>query len=240
MSEASAVSLADRAFRLIETEIVTLVLPPGSRTTEQRLGDATGLGRTPVREALLRLAQGFLVVVRPRQGVLIRPIEIELIHQTLAVRRRVERLIVERAADLADAGERRALAALVHAFQAAVRDEDAAAFAAADATLNEQLNRAARHEVAAKVVEPLHSVSRRAGFVHSSRGSGGMSRTGPAHLRLVRAVVAGDVPAAVAALDALLDLSAAIADQLTAAPLPPASRAATLLEPPRCHLSRSS
>ena len=41
-----------------------------------------------------------------------------------------------------------------------------------------------------------------------------MARTGPAHLRLVRAVVAGDVAGSLAALDDLLDLSAAIADQL--------------------------
>lgn len=214
MREVPAASLADRAFRLIETEIVTLVLPPGSRTTEQQLAEAAGLGRTPVREALLRLAQGFLVEVRPRQGVLIRPIEVELIHQTLAIRRCVERLIVERATSLADAGERRALAALARDFEAAVQNDDAAAFAAADAALNELLNRAARHEVAAKVVEPLHCVSRRAGFVHSSRGSGGMGRTGPAHLRLIQAVVASDAPAAAAALDDLLDLSAGIADQL--------------------------
>jgi DNA-binding GntR family transcriptional regulator len=214
MSESPSTSLADRAFQLIESQIVTLVLPPGSRTTEQRLAQATGLGRTPVREALLRLAQGFLVEVRPRQGVLIRPIEVELIHQTLAVRGRVERLIVERAASFADAGERRVLAALANDFKSAVREEDAVAFAAADAALNELLNRAARHEVAAKLVEPLHCVSRRAGFVHSSLSSGGMSRTGPGHLRLINAVVAGDAPAAAAALDGLLDLTAVIADQL--------------------------
>jgi hypothetical protein len=42
-----------------------------------------------------------------------------------------------------------------------------------------------------------------------------MGRTGPAHLRLIQAVVAGDAPTAAAALDDLLDLSAAIADQLS-------------------------
>lgn len=231
MKEVPAASLADRALRLIETQIVTLILPPGSRTTEQQLAETSGLGRTPVREALLRLAQGFLVEVRPRQGVLIRPIEVELIHQTLAVRRRIERLIVERAASLADEGERRALAALARDFETAVRDEDAVAFAAADAALNERLNRAARHEVAAKVVEPLHCVSRRAGFVHSSHGSGGMRHTGPAHLRLIHAVVAGDAPAAAAALDDLLDLSAAIADQLAGSrQTRPRSLSATLQE----------
>lgn len=223
MSE-SPPSLADRAFRLIETQIVTLVLPPGSATTEQRLCAATGLGRTPVREALLRLAHGFLVEVRPRQGVLIRPVEPALIHQTLAVRRSVERLIVERAGRLADAGERAALHRLIPVFERAMRDDDAHAFAAADAALNDALNRAARHEVAAKTVEPLHCVSRRAGFVHSSRGAGGMSRTGPAHLRLIEAVIAGDPAAAAAALDTLLELSAVIADRLLEAPAPLAAR----------------
>lgn len=207
-------SLADRAFRMIEAQIVTLVLPPGSATTEQRLCQALGLGRTPVREALLRLTQGFLVEIRPRQGVRIRPIEPRLILQTLEIRRTVERLVIGRAATLADAAEREALAALVPAFEESLGRGDPGAFAVADASLNELLSRAARHEVAARMVEPLHCVSRRAGYVHTCRNASGMARTGPAHIAMAEAVAAGDAGRAVALLDDLLDLSAEIAGRL--------------------------
>lgn len=217
-------SLADQAFHLIEAQIVTLVLPPGSATTEQRLCQALTLGRTPVREALLRLTQGFLVEIRPRQGVRIRPIEPRLILQTLEIRRTVERLVVSRATTLADDAERLALAALVPAFEDALRRHDPGAFAAADAALNALMNQAARHEVAARMVEPLHCVSRRAGYVHACRSTSGMARTGPAHIAMAEAVAAGDVGRATALLDDLLDLSAEIADRLdetATGPLPP-------------------
>ena len=216
-------SLADRAFRLIEAQIVTLVLPPGSATTEQRLCQALTLGRTPVREALLRLTQGFLVEIRPRQGVRIRPIEPGLILQTLEIRRTVERLVVSRAATLADDAERLALPALVPAFEDALRRHDPGAFAAADAALNALLNQAARHEVAARIVEPLHCVSRRAGYVHACRCASGMTRTGPAHIAMAEAVAAGDAGRATVLLGELLDLSAEIAghlDESAAGPLP--------------------
>ena len=93
-----AESLADAAYQLIEEKIVTLELAPGSRVTERALCELTNFGRTPVREALLRLAQGFLIEILPRNGVRIAPMDYEVVLMTLEVRRRVERLIVERAA----------------------------------------------------------------------------------------------------------------------------------------------
>lgn len=200
---------------------MTLKLPPGCATTEQRLCHALALGRTPVREALLRLSLGFLVEIRPRQGVRIRPIEPALIQHTLEIRRSVERLIVERAATLADDTERLALHALVPMFEDAVRQQSPGAFAAADAALNENLNQAARHEVAAKCMEPLHPVSRRAGYVHACRHGAGLARIGPAHIALTEAVAVGDICRAVVLLADILDLSAEIAGHLESETLAP-------------------
>ena len=45
-------TLAERAYRLIEDQIIRLVLPPGIRLTEQELAARLDIGRTPVREAL--------------------------------------------------------------------------------------------------------------------------------------------------------------------------------------------
>lgn len=198
-------SLADSAFRLIEEKIVTLELAPGSRVTERALCDLTGLGRTPVREALLRLAQGFLVDILPRNGILIVPMDYEVILMTLEVRRHVERLIVERAARYCDDRDRRRLVALRAAFQDATDQGDALAFVRVDNSFNEALNAAARHPVAAKVAQPLHSVSRRMGFALGQANGAGFNVTGPIHQRLIDGVVAGDVEASLGALDELLD-----------------------------------
>ena len=49
--------LTDLAYEKIEEAIVTLVIPPGAAISEQDLVDMTGIGRTPIREAIQRLAR---------------------------------------------------------------------------------------------------------------------------------------------------------------------------------------
>ena len=59
-------SLAEQAYRLLEDKLVRLELAPGSVVSEGQLIEMTGLGRTPVREAMQRLAQQELFRVLPR------------------------------------------------------------------------------------------------------------------------------------------------------------------------------
>ncbi|MBT3602137.1 MAG: GntR family transcriptional regulator, partial [Candidatus Latescibacteria bacterium] len=61
-SDISGESLSNKAYHLIEEMIVTLVLPPGSNVTEKDLSEKLGIGRTPIREALQRLATEHLVI----------------------------------------------------------------------------------------------------------------------------------------------------------------------------------
>jgi len=82
---------------------------------------------------------------------------------------------------------------------------DALAFIRTDNLLNQTLNAAARHPVAAKVAQPLHSVSRRLGFALGRANGAGFDVTGPTHQRLIEAVVSGDVAASLRALDHLLN-----------------------------------
>ena len=65
---ASATSQSGEAYRLIKERIITLELPPAAVVDEARLMADLGLGRTPIREALQRLALENLVVILPRRG----------------------------------------------------------------------------------------------------------------------------------------------------------------------------
>lgn len=58
-------SLAEQAYRVLERSIVTLELEPGAIVNERSLIELTGMGRTPIREAIQRLAWEGLVEVRP-------------------------------------------------------------------------------------------------------------------------------------------------------------------------------
>ena len=60
--------LADRAYVELRDQIITLALPPGAPLDEETLGRALQLGRTPLREAVKRLALENLVSVYPRRG----------------------------------------------------------------------------------------------------------------------------------------------------------------------------
>ena len=51
--------------------IVTLKLAPGASVSEAALAQALGIGRTPIREALHRLAREGLVSILPRRGIIV-------------------------------------------------------------------------------------------------------------------------------------------------------------------------
>ena len=73
-SAESPPSLAEQAYQLLEHKLVTLELAPGSVISEGQLIDMTGLGRTPVREAMQRLAYQEMFDVMPRKGLLVTPV----------------------------------------------------------------------------------------------------------------------------------------------------------------------
>jgi len=209
-------SLADTAYRRIEEDIVTLRLAPGSVTTEQQLCAALGMGRTPIREALLRLAEGYLVRIMPRKGLLIRPIEIDYALMTIEVRRLVEHLVVKRAVQHADEVERSHFAELAPMISEAAAVPDVHRFMRLDDAFIRLVAKAARHEVAARSIEPLHCVSRRIGFVLAGGDGRGLDETGTWHAKLMLAIATGDGEEAAAALDRLLDMSADIARRVGA------------------------
>jgi DNA-binding GntR family transcriptional regulator len=60
--------LADRAYVELRDRIISLRIPAGAPIDEDRLGAELAMGRTPVREAIKRLALENLVTVFPRRG----------------------------------------------------------------------------------------------------------------------------------------------------------------------------
>ena len=64
-------SLTEQAYRMVEEQIVTLRLKPGGILSEQSLSATTKFGRTPIREALQRLAREGLITILPRKGILV-------------------------------------------------------------------------------------------------------------------------------------------------------------------------
>lgn len=87
----------------IEEEIATGKLAPGTHLDEVEMTQRFGVSRTPVREALLRLADLGLVDIYPQSGTRVAPIRIEKVRAAQLIREAVEVEIVGRAALEADA-----------------------------------------------------------------------------------------------------------------------------------------
>jgi len=95
--------LSEKAYQLIKEKIITLDLPPSSLINEQTLMEDLELGRTPIREALQRLAADGLVNVVPRRGMFVANIHITDLQKVFEVRILLEgfcaRLAAERITD---------------------------------------------------------------------------------------------------------------------------------------------
>ena len=83
-----SISLSQQAYLQIRDKIVRLQLAPGDVIREDALQAELGIGRTPIREALQRLARDQFVTVIPRRGMLVSPIdvmELSMLYETRAI-----------------------------------------------------------------------------------------------------------------------------------------------------------
>jgi DNA-binding GntR family transcriptional regulator len=117
------VSLADKAYQAIRELIVSLELAPGAVIDEPELMERLGIGRTPVREGLRRLAHERLVEVYPRRGMFVTGVDVRELARLSEVRVVLEpeaaRLAAERATDV----DRAAIAELLDELAAGGRDD---------------------------------------------------------------------------------------------------------------------
>jgi DNA-binding GntR family transcriptional regulator len=120
--EPPAESLADQAYRAIRDRLVMLDIRPGSPINEDQLGASLGIGRTPVREALKRLANESLVVAYPRRGTFATDVHITDLAHISEVRQHLEPIAAAAVARRATDRERASLSELADRLQSAETD----------------------------------------------------------------------------------------------------------------------
>ncbi|MBV9606722.1 MAG: GntR family transcriptional regulator [Solirubrobacterales bacterium] len=105
--------LADRAYRALRDRLVTLRIPPGAPIDEDAIGRELKMGRTPVREAIKRLALENLVTVFPRRGTFASEINITDLAHISDVRGQLEGHAAFRAAQRITDSQKAELAGLM-------------------------------------------------------------------------------------------------------------------------------
>jgi DNA-binding GntR family transcriptional regulator len=201
---APGISLTEQAYRALEEQIVTLKIPPGTVVSEAILGERLGIGRTPIREALWRLARERLVTIIPHRGIIVSEIDIKLQLRLLELRRVVERLVAARAAKRASDPQRRRLGEIADGMEAAALANDDTAFMRLDREFNELTVAAARNEFASSAMSLVQGLSRRFWYLHYKEAAD-MPLAARLHAEVARAIARGDGEAAGRASDALVD-----------------------------------
>jgi len=199
-----AQSLTDRAYADLEELIVTLRLAPGTVVSEAELSAQLGIGRTPIREALQRLARERLVVIMPRRGIVVSEINLKSQLRLLEVRRELDRLIARSAARRATDDERKRMHEIVAMFESSARANDDVAFLRADRVFNDLCGQAAHNEFAVGAMGLMHSLSRRFWYLHYKQAAD-LPLTAKLHADVGRAIANGNVERAGKAADKLLD-----------------------------------
>ncbi|MCQ4160109.1 GntR family transcriptional regulator [Roseomonas sp. GC11] len=83
-------SLAEQAYAVLRRAIITGEMPGGTEVSEPELAERLGMSKTPVREALARLAVEGLVGAYPRRGYRVTPVTVPAINDLFAVRAALE------------------------------------------------------------------------------------------------------------------------------------------------------
>ncbi len=191
---AESASLADRAYYAIRDMIVSLRLRPGAVINERALIGDLGIGRTPVREALRRLAREQLVEVYPRRGMFVTTVEIRDLASLCEVRGVLESHAASLAATRASVDERQGMQALVEELGQHVQ-LDQAALMELDERIHRAIYRSAHNPFLEQTLGEYYVLALRIWHLALDRASG-LDAAVQSHRRLLSAVVRSDADTA--------------------------------------------
>jgi len=136
---------AARIHAVLRNDLVAMRLKPGTALLEKELCQAFGVSRTPVREALLRLAEDRLVDIHPQIGTFVSRIAAPAVRDAMVIRQALERVCVRQAALVADKSDLAALLRLIVKQKEAVAAGAFEEFHAADEALHQTIADIAGH-----------------------------------------------------------------------------------------------
>lgn len=195
--------ITEAAYDAIEDMIATLQLEPGQPIIENDLVNALGIGRTPVREALMRLVATGLIEQLPRRGLRVSQIHVAE-HLTLIETRRVlERMIALSSARRATPAQREDMLRHAGEMCRAAEKGDLRGYMRADQAMDHVNHEACRNPYAVKAVVPMIIQCRR--FWYAFQYEGDLAQGAACHLQLAEGIAAGDEARASAGSDALMD-----------------------------------
>lgn len=196
------ITQSDRALALLEGMIERGELAPGSMISERGLMDRTGLGRTPVREAIQRLALSHMLRIHPNRGIEIPAVSVEDQLSRLEVRRAMEALAVTLACERATPGD---LAQMRDMMAVLAGEFSLQGYSETIRQTHALVTGAAHNPYLETLMPPLQALSRRFWIMHVKDEAREIGHGKLLHRQLLAAIAEGDVERACKASLALND-----------------------------------
>lgn len=204
----------DRVFATLRESIVTGEFPAGSLHSIYRLADLLQVSRTPVREAVLRLADIGLVTIERNRGVRIRGVTVADVRAVFELRLMIEVPAAAYAAAHADATTVAAIRSALDHMRRYAELDDEPQFTAHDRLLHHEIGGAMRNvRLQAEIATLRDSIQARG--ASTIRRSRGMSELATEHAPIVEAISTRDPAAAAAHMERhLVNTATLLMDQL--------------------------
>jgi DNA-binding GntR family transcriptional regulator len=193
-SDGSARSQSEEAYLRIRERIVSLDMPPGSVVNEGRLREELKIGRTPIREALQRLARESLVRSIPHRGTFVTDVNITDLARITEVRVVLEGHAARLAAERLTTADRDSFARLLERLEERP-SLDQRQLMRLDQEIHREIYHAARNPFLESTLERYFNLSLRLWYLVLDRQVG-LREAVEEHVELLRAILAGDGPGA--------------------------------------------
>jgi DNA-binding GntR family transcriptional regulator len=202
----NAVNLFETAYLRLEDLLVNCTLKPGRFLTVQELQSLTGFGRTPVHAAVNGLAADTLIIIRPRHGLQIAPIDLARERLLLGLRRDMERFVIRLAAERASLSHRNQMLHIERVLSERRATVSIDEFNQLDRRIDALILAASGEPFLVHTMRPLHTIYRRIGYIYHRLLPGhDLTGTIDRHLAILNAVANQRAASAVKASDTLID-----------------------------------
>ena len=183
-------SQSEEAYLRIRERIVSLDMPPGSVVNEGRLREDLKIGRTPIREALQRLAWENLVRSIPHRGTFVTDVNITDLARITEVRVVLEGHAATLAAERLSGADRESLSMLVEVLKEGP-SLNQRELMRLDQQIHRQIYRAARNAFLEATLEQYFNLSLRLWYLVLDREVG-LREAIKEHVELLQAILSGD------------------------------------------------
>lgn len=184
-----------RVYGLLREQILSLELAPNAELDEVQLSRELGVSRTPIHEALIRLASDDLVVLAPNRGARVAPLDLDQVPQLVETLELYERATTRWAAQRREPHHLAAMKARNDEFAAACASGDSRAVVDTNWAFHDAINRASGNRfLAADCSKLLRGVMRVSllSFRQRDAALASYEELAAEHWEMIDAIAAGD------------------------------------------------